>query len=84
MCFVYTTLRSQPTLAQRRIRLADLLPFEHTVVVVTSGRTTAKKNTLRVCTAGRIIRMFGMASAATWRALHGRYDGTAGRLPAPC
>ena len=43
MCSVYTSPRSQPTLAQRRIRLADLPPFEHTVVVVTSGRTTAKK-----------------------------------------
>lgn len=43
ICSVYTTPRSQPILAQRRIRLADLPPFERAVVVVTSGRTTAKK-----------------------------------------
>ena len=43
MCSDCITLRSQPSLAQRRVWLSDLPPFEHTVVVVTSRRTTAKK-----------------------------------------
>ena len=43
MCSVYTTPRSHPILAQRRVQLTDFPPFEYTVVVVTSGRTTAKK-----------------------------------------
>ena len=41
----------QPTLAQRRVRLADLPPFERAVVVVKYFEGS---------TAGRIIRMLGM------------------------
>ena len=43
MCFVYTTPRSHPIFTQRRVRLADLPPFERAVVVVTSCWATAKK-----------------------------------------
>ena len=41
----------QPTLAQRRVRLADLPPFERAVVVVKYFEGS---------TAGRIIRMLDM------------------------
>ena len=66
----------QPTLAQRRVRLVDLPPFERAVVVVKYFEGHTRLEELSVC--------WIWASAATRRALHSGYDGTAGGLAAPC
>ena len=59
MCSACTTPRSQPSLAQRRAWLADF----HLLSVQLSLRRVVerqRKNTLRACTAERIIRMLAM------------------------
>ena len=84
MCSVYTTPRSHPIFTQSRVWLADLPPFERAVVVVTSCWATAKKILWGHAQLEELSVCWIWASAATRRAFHCRYDGTAGWLPAPC
>ena len=66
----------QPTLAQRRVRLADLPPFERAVVVVKYFEGMhGWKNYPYVGYGHQLQR---------GRTFHGGYDRTASGLPAPC
>ena len=66
----------QPTLAQRRLRLADLPPFERAVVVVKYFEGMHDWKNYPYVGYGHQLQR--------GRAFHCGYDGTAGGLPAPC